>query len=292
MSPIDFSGITISGGERMRNLRGKVAVVTGAGSGIGRALAVGLSREGTDLALCDIDGTGLEETGSIILKENFRGHLEVYQVNVARREAVEEFAHEVIRDFGGVDIVINNAGVSSSGGVEELTYETLHWTIDINLWGVIHVTKAFLPCLRRSPEASIVNLSSVYGLLGVPGQAAYCASKFGVRGFTEALRQELYQSNITVTLVFPGGVKTRIARNSRTDYHLDPETYEAGLRRIEATFKTTAAEAAQVIIQGIQKKTPRILIGKDAGKIDLLARTRPGSYDRVIAKYLRRVESH
>jgi short-subunit dehydrogenase len=271
----------------MKDLHGKVAVITGAGSGIGRALAYQLDTEEAILALADIDLRGLQETQRIIQSKAGAVKSLIYQVDVSNREQVYEFSKEVANTFRKVDILINNAGVSSSGSVPELTYNTLEWTININMWGVIYCTKAFLPYLYQRPEASIVNLSSVYGLIGIPGQAAYCASKFAVRGFTESLRQELYNTNIAVTLVFPGGVKTNIAKNSRTDYQLARKVYENALQQFEATLKTSPDEAASLIIQGIKNKSPRVLIGKDARKIDLLARFNPNSYDKTIAKYMK-----
>lgn len=269
----------------MKELQGKVVVVTGAGSGIGRALAFALSKEKAVLALADIDPDGLQATQREIGANTGR-ESRIYPVDVAKREQVSEFAQKVNRDFGKVDLVINNAGVSSSGRVHELTYDTLEWTININLWGVIHGTKAFLPHLMERPEAGIVNISSVYGLLGIAGQAAYCTSKFAVRGFTESLRQELSNTNIFVTLVFPGGIKTNIAKNSRTDYSVDEETYRKGLQQFETMLKTSPEEAAQAIINGIKHKSPRVLIGKDARQIDFLARFNPNSYDKVIAKHM------
>jgi short-subunit dehydrogenase len=271
----------------MKNLRDKVVVVTGAGSGIGRALSLALSKEKAVLALADIDPDGLQATQREIGASTGR-ESRIYRVDVAKREQIAEFADKVIRDFGKVDLVINNAGVSSSGRVQDLAYDTLEWTININLWGVIHGTKAFLPHLMERPEAGIVNVSSVYGLLGIPGQAAYCTSKFAVRGFTESLRQELSNTNIFVTLVFPGGVRTNIAQNSRTDYPIDGETYRNGLRQFETLLKTSPEEAAQSIINGIKHKSPRVLIGKDARQIDFLARFNPNSYDKAIAKAMQK----
>jgi len=271
---------------KMKDLRDKVVVITGAGSGIGRALAYRLRMEKAVLALADIDMEGLQITKQLIQADFGDDSARLYPVDVAQREQVSDFAQQVIRDFGRVDLVINNAGVSSSGRVHELTYETLEWTIDINLWGVIHGTKAFLPHLMERPEAGIVNVSSVYGLLGIPGQAAYCTSKFAVRGFTESLRQELSHTNIFVTLVFPGGVKTNIAKNSRTDYQIDEAAYQRGLQQFETTLKTQPETAAEEIISGIKHKSPRVLIGKDARQIDRLARFNPNSYDKVIEKHM------
>ncbi len=272
----------------MKNLKDKVAVVTGAGSGIGRALAMELHREGARLALADIDRDGLDQTYQLLRSTEAQPVANLYELDVADRAGVSAFAEAVRNDFGAVDLLINNAGVSSSGLVRELTYETLEWTININLWGVIYVTKAFLPLLDARPEAGIVNISSVYGLLGIPGQAAYCASKFAVRGFTEALRQEYHGGRIAITVVFPGGIRTNIARNSRTDHPLDPETIEKGIRRMESSFKTSASAAARAIVDGIKTKATRVLIGKDARKIDYLARFNPGNYDRIVAGFIRK----
>jgi butyryl-CoA dehydrogenase len=270
----------------MKDLQDKVVVLTGAGSGIGRALAYRLSMDKAVLALADIDMEGLHLTKRLIQADFADDSARLYRVDVAQREQVSEFAQKVIQDFGRVDLVINNAGVSSSGRVHELTYDTLEWTIDINLWGVIHGTKAFLPHLMERPEAGIVNVSSVYGLLGIPGQAAYCTSKFAVRGFTESLRQELSGTNVFVTLVFPGGVKTNIAKNSRTDYQIDEATYQKGLQQFETALKTQPETAAGAILLGIKNKSARVLIGKDARQIDRLARFCPNSYDKVIAKHM------
>jgi short-subunit dehydrogenase len=275
----------------MENLAGKVAVITGAGSGIGRALAYQLSEERVVLVLADIDRIGLEETKLGLDNEHGTTGHRIYTVDVSNREQVYEFARKAVDDFGNIDLVVNNAGVSSSGRIPELSYQTLEWTININLWGVIYCTKAFLPYLTKRPEAGIVNISSVYGLLGIPGQAAYCASKFAVRGFSESLRQELYGTPIAVTVVFPGGVRTNIAKNSRSDYKIAPEVYKKSLRRFEESLQTSPEEAAQLIIRGIKNKSPRVLIGKDARKMDFLARFSPNSYDKVIAKYIQQHSS-
>ncbi|MGA2108634.1 MAG: SDR family oxidoreductase [Syntrophorhabdales bacterium] len=269
----------------MKDLKGKVIAVTGAGSGIGRALALRLDREGSFLALADRDARGLAETCEALKGTDGCAR---FVVDVSIREQVYAFASGVVNAFGRVDAVINNAGVSSSGFVHELTYETLEWTINANLWGVIHGTKAFLPHLVERPEANIVNVSSVYGLVGWPGQAAYCASKFAVWGFTEALRQELRGSSVAVTVVFPGGVRTNIAKNSRTDHRIDRQTFEEGVKRMEATWKTSPVEAADAIVSGMRRNAPRVLIGKDARRIDVLARIRPASYDRAIEGYVKR----
>jgi NADP-dependent 3-hydroxy acid dehydrogenase YdfG len=272
----------------MKNLKNKVAVITGAASGIGRALAVRLTAEGAKLALADKDVAGLAQT-----REQCSGAsvVKILQVDVARREEMEVMARDVVASLGYVDVVINNAGVSSFGLIQELTYETLQWTVETNLWGVIHGTRAFLPHLLARPEANLVNVSSVYGLIGVPGQAAYCASKFAVRGFTEAVRQDLRGTRVAVTVVFPGGVRTQIVKNSRSDASIPPAEQQRLRQRFEQSLHTSPDEAGEAILDGIYRDAPRVLIGADARKIDLLARIRPGSYDGVVARHAARLRA-
>ena len=229
----------------MMDLKNKVAVVTGAASGIGRAIACLLSKEKVRLALLDIDMKGLKETSQIIHAKESDIITRCYKVDISDKEAVIRVCEDVIKDFQKVDILINNAGVASSGLIQDMKFETIEWTININMWGVIYMTKIFLPHIMKSSEGSIVNVSSVYGLVGMPMQSAYCASKFAVRGFTETLRQELYGSNVSVTLVFPGGIKTNIARNSKNDYEVDPEDLEEQIKKEEESFITSADEAAK-----------------------------------------------
>jgi short-subunit dehydrogenase len=257
----------------MKELKGKVVVITGAASGIGRALAIRLAAEGARLALADKDVAGLEA-----VRRECRGAaaVETIEVDVSGREAVHGAANAVERAFGCVDVVVNNAGVSSSAPIGALTYETLRWTIEINLWGVIHGTMAFLPLLLARREANLVNVSSVYGLIGVPWQAAYCTSKFAVRGFTEAVRQDLRGTGVAVTLVFPGGVRTQIVKNSRTDSRLPEDEMRRLSERFEASLRTSPEDAAEAILKGIRRNAPRVLIGSDARTVDRLARFLPG----------------
>ena len=268
----------------MQSFTGKTVVITGAGSGIGQALAVAMAREGARLALIDRDPEGLAETMRLTQSADTQIHV----LDVADRETVFAMAGRIAAEAGPADVVINNAGVSSSGRILDYTDETLEWTIGVNLWGVIHGVRAFLPQLLTRPEAALVNVSSVFGLLGVPGQAAYCASKFAVRGFTEALRQEMRGTPVTVTLVFPGGVRTGIARHSRSDFPLPPDILLQGLREFDASAPSSPEQAAAAIMDGIRKKKPRVLIGRDARVIDRLARLFPGGYDRFLEKSIRR----
>lgn len=268
----------------MIDLKNKVAVVTGAASGIGRALSHNLCRHGVKLALLDKDIEGLVETVKIIKRDKPDADVKVYQADISDKQFVKQVCDDIIKDFGIVDILINNAGVASSGLVKDIKLETFEWTININLWGVIYMTKTLLPHIIKSPEGSIVNVSSVFGLVGMPMQSAYCTSKFAVRGFTETLRMELYESNVAVTLVIPGGIKTNIARNSRSDYDVSARELEAHIKAEEDTFITTAERAADIIVEGMRKKSPRVLIGSDARKVDFLSRFFPNSYDKEILK--------
>jgi short-subunit dehydrogenase len=268
----------------MKQLNGKTAVVTGAGSGIGRALAVLLAHEGVRLVLVDLDPQSLEETCGLVQSAG-QDSVRSYQVDVTDRARVERLAQEAA-DLGVVDILINNAGVSSSGRVEDLSYEIIEWTLWTNFWGVVHGTKAFLPLLLAQPEAALVNVSSVYGLMGVPGQAAYCASKFAVRGFTEALRHEMHGRALTVILAYPGGVKTNIVRNSRSDFPVSASTLEQGRREFEHQLTTSPQRAACAIIEAIRSKKQRVLIGRGARTMDRLARWLPEHHDSLIHRQL------
>ncbi|MGB5501158.1 MAG: SDR family NAD(P)-dependent oxidoreductase [Polyangiales bacterium] len=262
----------------MKDFKGKTAVITGAGSGIGRALASELSDLGCNLALSDIDEAGLVETASML---NGTGRVETWRVDVSDRLAMGQFASDAIAAFGAVDIVINNAGVALEGLFEDNSYDELEWILGVNLWGVIHGCKEFIPHLKTRPEASLVNISSLFGILTVPAFSAYQISKFGVRGLTEALRQELKGTGIAVTCVHPGGIKTSIARNLRSSTKQGDE-YEEFVDAYEKNFITTAESAAKTIVRGIRKKQARVLVGMDAKIFDRVARAMPGSYERVV----------
>ena len=201
----------------MQDFNSKVAVITGAASGIGRALALALARQGAQLALCDLDEAGLEETRK--LTSGGAPKESTHRVDVSDRAAVEQWAHAVIDDHGRVNLLFNNAGVGLSSAIVDMSYEDLEWLMGINFWGVVHGTTSFLPHLIDSGDGHVINLSSVFGLIAVPGQAAYNAAKFAVRGYTECLREELEIMNVGVsaTCVHPGGIKTNIARSARVE---------------------------------------------------------------------------
>lgn len=266
--------------------QGKIAVVTGAGSGIGRALAVELASRGARLAISDVNDTGLGETVSMCEKSGAEVHS--YHLDVADRAAVLAHAEQVTKELGEANLVINNAGVALMANVEEMAWEDLDWLMGINFWGVIHGTKAFLPHLIASRDGHLVNISSVFGFVGVPSQSAYNAAKFGVRGFTEALRQEMLiaQHPVAVSCVHPGGIKTNIARDARAARDLIP--LEERATRFEKAARTTPEKAAQVILRGVDRKSPRILIGADARMFDVTARVSGARYQRVVATVMRR----
>ena len=269
-----------------------MAAITGAGSGIGRALALRLAREGCDLALADVNEGTLAETAALAGVKTTTA-----RVDVAVREQVFAWAAQAVRDHGKVNLAINNAGVGLGATAEGITPEEFQWIMGINFWGVVHVTQAFLPHLRASGEGHVVNLSSLFGLIAVPGQSAYNASKFAVRGYTESLRQELDLTGacVSATCVHPGGIKTNIARAARVSQslrELGQEDPAALTREFERNFRTSADEAAAQILRGVQRNARRVLIGADARALDLLQRLLGAGYQRLSVaasrRYLRR----
>jgi NAD(P)-dependent dehydrogenase (short-subunit alcohol dehydrogenase family) len=271
----------------MKSVKGRVAAITGAGSGIGRATAELLARNGCHVAISDVNEQGLEQTAEKCRVHGARVH--TARVDVANREAVHAWADEVARELGAVHLVINNAGVALGATIEDTRYEDFEWLMNINFWGVVHGTKAFLPYLKAAGEGHIVNVSSVFGLIAVPTQAAYNAAKFAVKGFTEALRQELEVEGlpIGVTCVHPGGIKTNIARSARSIPRkgwVGPDSSAD----FEKLFSTTPERAASDILSAILKNRRRLLIGSDAVLIDLLQRLLPTLYQRLLVAGARR----
>ena len=264
----------------MTNVSNKVAVVTGAGSGIGRALAYELARRGAKLALSDVDAVGLAETVKQVRVIGARVH--DARLDVSDREAVLRYADEVAAEFGVVNIVINNAGIAFTGDVEKMSFEQIERVMDVDFWGVVNGTKAFLPHLMSSGDGHVVNISSLFGLLAVPGQSAYNAAKFAVRGFTESLRQEMLVNKhpVQVTCVHPGGIKTAITRNAGAVEGLDAaaiaEMFDAKLA------KTTPESAARTILRGVARNRPRTLIGADAKFLDLVVRVLGSGYQKIV----------
>ena len=267
----------------MKNFDGRVAAITGAGSGIGRALAVRLARAGAHLALSDIDEVGLAET--VALCEGRGVKVTAQHVDVADRDAVVAWADQVVADHGRVNLVFNNAGVALGATIESESYTDFEWLMNINFWGVVHGTKAFLPHLKASGEGHIVNISSVFGLLSIPSQSAYNSAKFGVRGFSDALRMELEIEGAPVssTTVHPGGIRTNIARNMRLD---ESAVALAGADEAREQFdkiaRTTPDAAARKILRAVRRNRRRTLIGADAVFIDLVSRLPAWGYQRAI----------
>jgi NAD(P)-dependent dehydrogenase (short-subunit alcohol dehydrogenase family) len=259
----------------MKNFNGRVAVITGAGSGIGRALALELAGRGARLAVSDVNAVAVADTAASCEKLGVQA--KGYVLDVADREAVHAHADEVVADFGQVNLVVNNAGVAVMATVEEMTYEDFDWIMGINFWGVIHGTKAFLPHLIASGEGHLVNISSVFGLVGVPTQSAYNATKFAVRGFTEALRQEMQIARrpVGVSCVHPGGIRTNIARDARSAGDIPDEKKASDFAKIA---RTSPENAAKTILRGVERDRARILIGADAHVIDAAPRVLGSTY--------------
>ena len=270
----------------MTAIRGSAAAITGAASGIGRALALELAGRGCDLALADRDEAGLRAVAAEIAKAH-APKVSVHRVDMAEPAQVQDFARAAIAAHPGLNILINNAGVALLGQFTEIDQSQMDWLMNINFWGVVHATRAFLPHLALEPEAHIVNLSSIFGIVAPPGQTAYAAAKFAVRGFSESLRHELQtaKSPVRLSVVHPGGVATNIVRNSRTGVAMTDNGRRAqSIERFDAAARTTPAAAALRIIAGIERNEPRILIGNDARFMDLLQRFLPGTYWAVLAR--------
>ena len=270
----------------MTAIRGAAAAVTGAASGIGRALALELAARGCDLALADRDEAGLQTLAVEIAKTGSR-KVTTHRVDVAEPSQIEGFAQAAVAAHPALNILVNNAGVALMGSFTELDQAQMEWLMNINFWGVVRATRAFLPHLALRREAHIVNLSSIFGIVAPPGQSAYAAAKFAVRGFSESLRHELQMaaSPVRLSVVHPGGVATNIARNSQSGAGFTDNARRAqAIERFEAVARTTPQAAALRIIAGIENNEPRILIGNDARFMDLMQRLRPGTYWKVLAR--------
>jgi short-subunit dehydrogenase len=275
----------------MTAIRGSAAAVTGAASGIGRALALALAARGCDLALADRDEAGLQSVAAEIGRSHPQ-QVTVHRVDVGEPAQIADFARAAISAHPGLNILINNAGVTLMGQFHEVDQAEMDWLMNINFWGVVHGTRAFLPHLSGRREAHIVNLSSLFGLIAPPGQAAYVAAKFAVRGFSESLRHELQAagSPVRLSVVHPGGVATNIVRNARSGAGVTDNARRAqAIERFDALAKTTPQAAALRIIAGIENNQPRILIGNDARFMDLLQRLRPATYWAPIARRIEKM---
>jgi len=268
----------------MMNLAGKTAVVTGAANGIGRAISRSLARRGCHLALADVNEAGLAETAELAAGAGRR--ITCHRLDVADRQAVAAFPETVtaahLGAHPGVDILVNNAGVALGGTFDQVAEADFEWLIDINFWGVVRMTRAFLPLLKASDGAQLVNISSLFGLIAPPGQTAYCASKFAVRGFSESLRHELEGSSVGVTTVHPGGVATAIAKNARhAQAQTETELIEAH-RRYEKLLTMPPEEAGEIIVSAVEQRRPRIIVGSDARNVSFVERLFPVAYWKLI----------
>ncbi|MGO9931591.1 MAG: SDR family NAD(P)-dependent oxidoreductase [Steroidobacteraceae bacterium] len=273
------------------NFPGTAAAITGAASGIGRALALELAARGCDLALADVDDAGLQSVAQEITVAHAR-RVTIRRVDVADAKQIEDFAQAAIAEFPALGILINNAGVALLGQFDEYDNSQMAWLMGINFWGVVYGTRAFLPHLRRRPQAHIVNISSIFGIVAPAGQSAYSASKFAVRGFSEAVRHELAMSNspVRLSVVHPGGIATNIARNARSGVRVrDSVSAEELGDRFAKLARTSPAVAAQRIIRGMERNEPRILIGADARVLDLIQRFRPATYWTALARTFKRL---
>jgi NAD(P)-dependent dehydrogenase (short-subunit alcohol dehydrogenase family) len=269
----------------MKDFTGRVAAITGAGSGIGRALSTELARRGAHVAISDVDETGLAATHEAC--EGLGVKVTSHAVDVADRAAVAAWADEVVAEHGRVNMIVNNAGVALSATIESMSYEDLEWLMGVNFWGVVHGTKEFLPHLKAAGEGHVVNISSVFGLMAIPTQSAYNAAKFGVRGFTDALRIELDidRCGVSATTVHPGGIRTNIVRNARLDPDSSPlgGDNDAAAVQFARAARTTPDAAANQILAAVQRNRRRALIGPDAVVFDAVSRLPAGVSQRFLA---------
>ena len=257
-----------------------VAVLTGAGSGIGQALALALASRQCHLALADINEEGLAETARIARVHDVR--VSEHRLDVASREQVAALPEAVIAEHGKVDLLINNAGVALGGHFHQVSEADFDWLMAINFEAVVRMTRAVLPFLQERPAARIVNVSSLFGLITPAGQTAYCASKFAVRGFSNALRLELQGSNVGVTVVHPGGVATSIATSARVSAAVAPQDVELSRKQAQKLLRMPPEKAAQIIVNGIERNKPRVLVGNDARILAWLERLFPVNYWRLL----------
>jgi len=279
--------------EKMR-LAGRTAVVTGAASGIGRGIALALAKRACNLALADVNDAGLAETAGLVMQPtaastpNVPANVRVTQhhLDVSNRAAIAAFPAQVLAAHPGVDILVNNAGVALGGTFEQVSEEDFDWLLSINLFGVIRMTRAFLPVLHKSDEARLVNISSIFGVITPPGQTAYCASKFAVRGFSNSLRYELRGSTIGVSVVHPGGINTNIAKSSRAPGHLSADEVARAKAYAQKALKMPPDKAGEMIVQGIEKREARIFVGSDAKALAFLERIAPVKHWSMVERVL------
>jgi NAD(P)-dependent dehydrogenase (short-subunit alcohol dehydrogenase family) len=269
----------------VKDFREKVCVITGTGSGIGRALTLALAGQGARLAVSDINEEAAARTADLARQRG--AEVESYVLDVSSREAVFGHADTVRERFGGANLVINNAGVAVSKDFLEMPIEDIEWLMSINFWGVVYGTKAFLPDLIASRDGHLVNISSLFGMIAVPGQSAYNSAKFAVRGFTEAVRQEMLAARhpVQVSCVHPGGVKTNIARAARSN----DQTPDELAQTFDRIATLTPERAAEIILTGVGRNRGRILVGNDARALDLMQRVLGVGYQQLVYRAASRI---
>lgn len=270
----------------MKSFHDKVAAITGAGSGMGRELAIELAKRGCHVALSDVNEKGLAQTMELLKAYPVRATSTT--LDVAQRQAVYDWADAVVRDHGKVNLIFNNAGVALGSTLEGVSYEDFEWIMDINFWGVVYGSKAFLPHLRASGDGHIINTSSIFGLFSVPANGCYNASKFAVRGFNECLRQELDLSGapVSLTSVHPGGIKTNIAQSARMSSNIEgflAKDAKSARDNFDKLFITSANRAACIILRAVERNQRRVLVGPDAKLMDLIVRLLPSAYQRLVS---------
>jgi short-subunit dehydrogenase len=263
---------------------GGTAVVTGAASGIGAALAGLLAARGSNLVLVDRDKERLDGVADGVRREHPQLAVDTYVVDLSDAAATDEAAEALAAAHPGTTLLVNNAGVALGGRFDQVTLEEFDWVMAVNFRSVVRLTHAFLPVLKAHPGSHLVNVSSVFGIFAPAGQAAYAASKFAVRGFSEAVRHELAENGVGVTVVHPGGIKTRIAETARTGSGVSAEEYEQGRKQFAKLLRMPPEAAAAQIVAAIEKRRPRLLIGASATVPDVLVRLMPGSYWKLIAR--------
>lgn len=263
-------------------IAGRVAVVTGAAGGIGRAVARSLAARGCHLAIADVNETGLAETASMAATTGVT--VTRHRLDVTDAAAIAVLPGAVTAAHGRTDILVNNAGVALGGTFEQVSDADFEWVVNVNFWGVVRMTRAFLPLLHASDDARLVNLSSLFGLVAPPGQAAYCASKFAVRGFSESLRKELAGTSVGVTVVHPGGVATGIAKNARRPAGANAIDAAKEEKRFERLLRMPPEQAGEIIVSGVERRRERILVGSDAKTAALIERLMPVSYWKLLGR--------
>jgi short-subunit dehydrogenase len=263
---------------------GGTAVVTGAASGIGAALAVQLAARGSNLVLVDRDKERLDGVAADVRRAHPQLAVDTYVVDLSDDAATAEAAEALAAAHPGTTLLVNNAGVALGGRFDQVTLEEFDWVMAVNFRSVVRLSHAFLPALKAHPGAHLVNVSSVFGIFAPAGQAAYSASKFAVRGFSEAVRHELAENGVGVTVVHPGGIKTRIAESARTGSGVSVEEYEQGRKQFTKLLTMPPEKAAAMIVEAIEKRRPRLLIGWSAKVPDVLVRLMPGTYWKLIAR--------